>query len=193
MIVIGGSLGGSDALGVILSALPADFPLPIAVVIHRHKESVGLLAPQVQKSSALPVHEVVDKEPILPGHVYLCPADYHLLIDDGYFSLSVDDLVFFARPSVDVLFESAAETLGPRAIAVVLSGAGSDGSRVVAKLLQHGSRLLIQDPETAAAKWMPAASLAAAPSALILPLEKIAPELVRLAGSPPFAPAKPSL
>ncbi len=118
MIVIGGSLGGCDALREILTHLPADFDLPIAVVLHRHRESNDLLVPVVQRNCLLPVAEAEDKEPIKAGQVYLCPADYHLLIDNSCFALSTDEAVNFARPSVDVLFESAAEWQRQNVVAV---------------------------------------------------------------------------
>jgi two-component system, chemotaxis family, protein-glutamate methylesterase/glutaminase len=185
MIVIGGSLGGSFAVGRILAGLPPDFAEPIAVVLHRHKESEGIIVPILQRECRLTVSEAEDKEPILPGHVYLCPADYHLMVDDGCFCLSTDDLVSFARPSIDVLFESAAEWHGPSATAIVLSGSGADGSAGARRITERGGRVLVQDPRTAEGRWMPEAAIAASPHCRVLSLELIAPELLRTSGSRP--------
>ena len=179
MIVIGGSLGGSAALNRILARLPPGFSQPIAVVLHRHRDSEDLITPVLQRATTLPVDEAEDKEPILPGRVYLCPADYHLLVDEGCFTLSMDDLVSFARPSVDVLFESAAEWLGPDAIAVVLSGAGTDGSAGARAILARGGRVLVQDPRSAEGPWMPTAA-ASHPGSRVMTLEEIAAELVSM-------------
>lgn len=181
MIVIGGSLGGCNALSEILSRLPTSFPLPIAVALHRHRESEGMVVPVLQRTCVLPVSEVEDKEPIQTGRVYLCPSDYHLLIDDGCFSLSTDDLVNFARPSIDVLFESAAEWKREKLIAVLLTGSGSDGARGVHRVQECGGTILIQDPKTAEGPWMPTAAIAATESPLILTLPEIATSLIEFA------------
>lgn len=180
MIVIGGSLGGCEALREILTRLPATFPIPIAVVLHRHRDSDGLLLPAVQQDSALPVVEVEDKDPITPGRVYLCPPDYHLLIDNGYFALSTDEAVNFARPSIDVMFESAAEWFGPRVIAIVLTGSGSDGAKGARYVEDRGGAVWIQDPKEAEGLWMPTATIAATKAPRILPLVQIASALAAL-------------
>jgi two-component system chemotaxis response regulator CheB len=190
MIVIGGSLGGCEALREILIRLPPAFPLPIAVVLHRHRDSDGILLQALQSSSALPVVEVEDKDQIKGGHVYLCPPDYNLLIDNGYFALSTDEAVSFARPSIDVMFESAAEWLGRRVIAVVLTGSGSDGAKGARRVEAHGGIVLIQDPKTADGLWMPTAAIATTKTARVLTLGQIAAELISLSTRPlPSAPA----
>jgi two-component system chemotaxis response regulator CheB len=181
MIVIGGSLGGCDALGRVLWRLPKDFSLPIAVVLHRHKESHAMLVPVVQRSSHLPVSEVEDQDPIEPGHVYLCPPDYHLLFDNGRFSLAADDLVNFARPSVDVLFESAAEWYREKAVAVILSGAGADGAAGAKKVKDRGGLVIVQDPDTAEGLWMPTAAITATATRHVLSLEKVGDAIAKLA------------
>ena len=109
MIVMGASLGGLKAVQTLLSGLPPSFPLPIVLALHRHKEGDDLLRHSLQRHTALRVIEVMDKEPIQPAHVYLGPPDYHLLVEQDCFSLSADEPVQFARPSIDVLFESAAD------------------------------------------------------------------------------------
>lgn len=180
MIVIGGSLGGFAALGRVLSRLPSDFSLPIAVVLHRHRDSDELLLPALRRACPLPVSEVVDKEPVAFGHVYLCPADYHLMLDGSVFMLSTDDLVSYARPSVDVLFESAAEWRGDKVSAVILSGAGSDGAVGARRVEDRGGRVFVQDPATAEGPWMPLAATAATRHAAVLSLEEIALRLAAL-------------
>jgi two-component system chemotaxis response regulator CheB len=188
MIVVGGSLGGSAALREILRRLPADFPLPIAVVLHRHRDSEALLVAMLQRGCPLPVCEADDKEPIEGGRVYLAPADYHLLIEQDSFCLSTDDLVNFARPSVDALFESAAEWRHRGVVAVVLSGSGSDGARGARRVEERGGTVLVQDPAAAEGLWMPSAAIAATRQARVLNLQGIAEELVRIGTVPPRRP-----
>jgi two-component system chemotaxis response regulator CheB len=185
MIVFGGSLGGNAALHEILRRLPPDYPLPIAVVLHRHKESEALLAAVLQRGCALPIGEADDKEPIDAGRVYLAPADYHLLIDRDCFALSTDDLVNFARPSVDVLFASAAEWRQRGVVAVILSGSGSDGASGARRVEECGGNVLVQDPKTAEAPWMPNAAIAATRNPRVLDLAGIADALLKVAAPRP--------
>ena len=121
LIAIGTSWGGLNALEIMLSGLPKNFPLPIVVVQHRHKSSDRTLSDLLNNHSNLPVVEVEDKDAIAPGYVYLAPANYHLLVEPGIFSLSTDDPVCYARPSIDVLFESAADAYGASVIGVIRS------------------------------------------------------------------------
>jgi two-component system, chemotaxis family, protein-glutamate methylesterase/glutaminase len=127
LIAIGASAGGLTAVCTIIRRLPADFEIPIAIVQHRAKES-HLLATLLQDCTQLRVLEVEDKQPVEPNSVYVAPPDYHLLIDQGTFALSTDDLVLYSRPSIDVFFDSAADAYGAGVIGVVLTGANSDGS-----------------------------------------------------------------
>lgn len=182
MIAIGGSLGGCEALCAIMRGIPQGFPLPIAVTLHRHPDSTGMLAPIVQRHSILPVFEVEDKMPIEPGKVYLAPPDYHLLIDRGRFSLSIDELVNFARPSIDVFFDSALDWNGRALIAVVLSGASSDGAAGARKIKQAGGTVLVQRTEHSPGNWMPQAALQATNTPHHLSLDEIADFLVKVAG-----------
>lgn len=159
-VVMGGSAGALDALSQILPELPEGYPLPIFIVVHvpPHKES--LLADVLQNKCRLSVREAEDKEPILPGTVYLAPPDYHLLIEDGgYLSLSADEAVLFSRPSIDVLFESAADVYGPGLIGIVLSGANNDGALGLKAVAEEGGQALVQRPEDAMAKMMPEEAL----------------------------------
>mgnify|MGYP003527863062 CR=1 FL=1 len=128
LVVMGASLGGLAALPVVLGALPADFPLPIVVAQHRSAVSgFSALATVMQRGCSLVLREVFDKDRLLAGHVYLAPADYHVLVDGVCLALSTEARVQYARPSIDVLFLSAAESFGARTIAVILTGANRDG------------------------------------------------------------------
>jgi two-component system chemotaxis response regulator CheB len=185
MIVVGGSLGGFAALREILIRLPASFGLPLVVALHRHRESGELLVPALQRDCRLPVREAEDKEPIRPGNVYVAPADYHLLIDRDSLALSTDELVNFARPSIDVLFESAAESKNREVVAVVLTGSGSDGARGARRVEDMGGLVIVQDPTTAEGSWMPAAAIGATRRPQVFVLADIADGLVKIAA--PFS------
>ena len=180
VVGIGTSWGGLAAMSKLLGELPADFSLPVVVVQHRSKDSDRLLAELLQDATELKVSEVEDKEPLVPGTVYIAPADYHVLIDDGYLSLTVEEPVRFSRPSIDVMFSSAADTYGSGAIGVVLTGANEDGARGLSDIVKKGGRALVQDPRTAEIPIMPDAALKAVPSAEVLTLEALAPRLIEL-------------
>jgi two-component system, chemotaxis family, protein-glutamate methylesterase/glutaminase len=180
LIVIGCSLGGMRALSIILGALPADFTPPIAIVQHRHKLSAEGLPSYLRQQSKLPVVDVDDKQWIRQGQVYLAPADYHLLVEKGAFSLSVDQAVSFSRPSIDVLFESAADAYRDKLAGVVLTGANADGALGVRRIKQQGGFVIVQDPSTAEAPAMPQAAIDSVRVDRILPLERIGPFLVEL-------------
>ena len=180
LIAIGCSLGGMHALQQILPAFPSDFPVPIAIVQHRHKRSNEALPSLLRKSTKLCLVDVDDKLFIKPGCVYLAPADYHLLVEKGEFSLSVDDAVAFSRPSIDVMFESAADAYGKGVVGVVLTGSNSDGARGAARVKKRGGFLVVQDPKSAEAPEMPQAAITAAEVDRILPLDLIGPFLVEL-------------
>jgi two-component system chemotaxis response regulator CheB len=183
MIVIGASLGGMKALRTILRSLPPAFPDAIAVVLHRHRDADESLVHFLSQESSLPVSEAVDKEPICSGRVYLAPPDYHLLVEPAYFSLSTDDPVQYARPSIDVLFESAADIFGPAAIAVVLTGANQDGAQGAMRIQAQGGLVVVQDPATAESPIMPRAAWEATGTGYVCPLEKMGALLLKLAGS----------
>lgn len=187
MIVIGASLGGTTALREILRGLAANFPLPIAVVLHRHRDSDGALLDVLRKDCRIPLREACDKDRVEPG-VTLAPSDYHLMIDGGHYSLSVDEPVQFARPSIDVLFESAADACAERTIAVILTGANQDGARGAAKIRERGGTVIVQDPATAESPTMPAAAIELAGADHIVPLQEIAGLLERLAAARPPPP-----
>jgi len=134
--------------------------------------------------------EAEDKEPIVLGNIYLAPADYHLLVEPGHFALSVEPAVNYARPSVDELFESAADSYGREVIGVILTGMNTDGARGLAAIKRHGGRTVVQDPRTAQQRSMPDAAIAAGRVDHVLPLPEIAPLLARLCArpAPPLRP-----
>ncbi|BCL33634.1 putative chemotaxis protein-glutamate methylesterase [Nostoc sp. MS1] len=177
---MGTSLGGLSALQTVLGNLPADFPLPVAIVQHRHKNSDDTLRGMIQEYTSLPVREVEDKDEISPGKVYLAPADYHLLVEPGFFALSTDEPVSYARPSIDVLFDSAADIYGAQVIGVILTGANQDGMQGLKKIKAQGGKTIVQEPSTAASSIMPAAAISAVAVDWILSLPDIAPLLVNL-------------
>jgi len=174
LVVVGVSSGGLHALQTLLAGLPGDFPWPLAVVQHRTLDADDTLARLLQTRTVLPVTDVLDKEPIQPGHVYLAPPDYHLLVEAGWFALSKDAPVSYSRPSIDVLFESAADVYGAGVIGVVLTGASADGARGAARIKACGGCVVVQDPDTAECSVMPCAALAATAVDGVLKLEAIA-------------------
>jgi two-component system, chemotaxis family, protein-glutamate methylesterase/glutaminase len=163
----------------IIRVLPAEFEIPIAIVQHRAKES-HLLAALLQDCTQLRVLEVDDKQPVEPHSVYVAPPDYHLLIDQGTFALSTDDLVLYSRPSIDVFFDSAADAYGAGLIGVVLTGANTDGSKGLRKIVARGGQAVVQDPATAEVDVMPASAKEMVPRARVATLEGIAEHLIRL-------------
>lgn len=184
--VLGVSAGGMHALKTILSALPATFSLGIAIVHHSSPTSDGYLAEHLNCCSMIKVKEAEDKEALSRGTAYLAPADYHLLIEpDKSFSLSVDDKVNFSRPSIDLLFESAAEAFGEALIAVVLTGANADGAQGLKAVKRHGGLAVVQNPATAEASRMPQAAIDATSVDHIVDLERIALLLRRLSNGEP--------
>jgi two-component system chemotaxis response regulator CheB len=183
LIVIGCSMGGMHALQTIFGAFPKDFPLPIAVVQHRYRTSNEGLPAFLRRHTKLHVVDTTDKEWVKPGTVYLAPANYHLLVERGELSLSVDEAVAYSRPSIDVLFESAADAYPGAVIAVVLTGANADGARGAARIKSRGGFVVVQDPATAESPAMPQAAIDATRVDRILPLDRIGPFLIELCRS----------
>jgi two-component system, chemotaxis family, protein-glutamate methylesterase/glutaminase len=192
LIVVGASWGGLHAVGEILAALPADTEAAVVVAQHRQADTVeGGLAGLLQLRATLPVKDVDDKAPIERGQVYLAPPDYHLLIQRGYFSLSKDDHIHHARPSIDVLFESAADAYGERVVGVILTGANADGAHGLAEVKRRGGVAVVQDPGTAERREMPAAALARTAADAVLPLAEIGPFLYGLVCPPTASRVEP--
>lgn len=177
LVVIGASSGGLSALQVLLPGLGEKFPCPLVIAQHRGRDAGNGLREFMQKSCPLPIEEPEDKAPIEPGHVYLAPRDYHLLVEKGHFALSTDAPVWYARPSINVLFESAADAYAELAVGIILSGANADGARGLAAIKARGGRALVEEPATAAYPAMPEAALAATTVDHVLPLSEIAPFL----------------
>jgi two-component system chemotaxis response regulator CheB len=180
VVAIGTSWGGLAALTTLLGALPADFGTPVVVVQHRSNDSERLLGQLLQDATDLRVCEIEDKDELTPGTVHLAPANYHVLIEEGYVSLTIEEPVRFSRPSIDVMLTSAADTYRSTAIGVVLTGANEDGARGLAHIVKRGGRALVQDPKTAEIPIMPAAAIRAVPTAEVLPLEKLVSRLIEL-------------
>jgi two-component system, chemotaxis family, protein-glutamate methylesterase/glutaminase len=181
LVVIGASWGGLDALERVLGALPPDFPTPIAVAQHRSPDGASAgLARLLGSHSALPVLDVEDKMPIEPGQAYLAPPDYHLYVEPDGFSLSVDDAVLYSRPSIDVLFESAADVYRNRLIGIILTGANEDGAHGIAAVKRLGGYTIVQNPAEAERPEMPRAALRAVEPHKVLSLAAMPGALVDL-------------
>jgi two-component system, chemotaxis family, protein-glutamate methylesterase/glutaminase len=174
LICIGASWGGLDAVGRVLSDLPDEVDVPVVVAQHRHVTSTrGALAELLHLRVSRPVQDAEDKMPIEPRNVYLAPPDYHLLVQHGSFALSTDERVQFARPSIDVLFESAAFAYGAGVIGIILTGANEDGAAGLAAVKRRGGVAVIQDPRGALRRTMPEAAIAATAADAVLPLDEI--------------------
>ncbi|MBI1276052.1 chemotaxis protein CheB [bacterium] len=173
-VVIGASAGAVDVLSQLLPKLPKDFPCPVMVVVHIPPDKRSILAELFRDKCKVSVKEAEDKEPIRSGTVYFAPPDYHLLVEpDKRVSLSTEEPVLFSRPSIDVLFETAADAYGPGLTAIVLTGANEDGAHGARTVEEAGGRVLVQKPELAFASAMPEAALKACRHALALSLEDI--------------------
>jgi two-component system chemotaxis response regulator CheB len=180
IVTIGTSLGGFEALRVLLGGLPKDFPLPVAVVQHRSYEDCEAFAPLLAGHTQLPVIEVEDKQEIREGQIYLGPPNYHLLVERSHFALSADEPVMHARPAIDVFFETAADAFGAGVVGVLLTGMSRDGSAGLRKIKARGGFAVVQDPKTAEGAWMPQAAISSVLVDQVLRLEDIASLLVEL-------------
>ncbi len=174
VIAIGASWGGLEAVGKLLEGVPVELEQTIVVALHRAPDSArGVLEWLLQRHIGRPVTEPDDKEELGRGHVYVAPANYHLLVEGRRFALSVDERVQYARPSIDVLFESVSEAYRERAIGIVLTGTNQDGARGLASIKARGGVAVVQDPRTAERPQMPEAAIAAARADAVLPVEEI--------------------
>jgi two-component system chemotaxis response regulator CheB len=179
-VVIGASAGAVEALSVLLPALTARCQATVLIVVHQPRDRPSLLVELFEPRCVLPVREAFDKEPVQAGTVYFAPPDYHLLVEQGpQLALSVDELVQFSRPSIDVLFESAADVYGKRLMGVILTGANEDGAAGLKAIRRAGGMALVQEPASAQVPFMPAAAIKADPGCQILSLD----QLVDLFGS----------
>ncbi len=156
LVVIGGSAGSLDVILKILAVLPGVLPVPVVIVLHRKNSNDTLLTDLLSTKTRLRVKEVEEKEPLRPGHLYIAPADYHLLIEKDYtFSLDDSEKINYSRPSIDATFETAADVYGFSLIAILLSGANTDGVEGLKKIKQSGGLTIVQEPESAEVSYMP--------------------------------------
>jgi two-component system, chemotaxis family, protein-glutamate methylesterase/glutaminase len=174
LICIGASWGGLAAVSRILADIPSDLEQAIVIAQHRHPDSLASTLPELLALQiARPVRDIDDKLPIEPSQVYVTPPDYHVLVERGSFALSLEERVQFARPSIDVLFESAADAYRDRVIGVILTGANEDGAAGLRRIKDRGGVAIVQDPRQALRRAMPEAAIAATVADAILPLEEI--------------------
>jgi two-component system, chemotaxis family, protein-glutamate methylesterase/glutaminase len=184
VVAVGASWGGLHAIETVLGALPADFGAAVVIAQHRQDDGRdGALEHLLDERCAIPVCEGEDKQALTPGRVVVAPAGYHLLVEAGALSLSVDAPLHFSRPSIDVLLGSAADAYGDRAAGVVLTGANADGAVGLARIAARGGTTIVQNPQTAERREMPDAALWSTPEARVLELEQIGPALVELAAA----------
>ncbi|MDN3586615.1 chemotaxis protein CheB [Pedobacter aquatilis] len=159
-LVIGGSAGSLDVLLEIFPLLDGNLSLPIILVTHRKSGSDSLLSDLLQSRTILKVHEIEEKQEILPGHVYIAPADYHLLIEQNHtFSLDYSEKINYSRPSIDVTFQSAAEVFKQKLVCILLSGSNADGVNGLKIVNNFGGLVVIQNPKTAIMPYMPQQAL----------------------------------
>jgi two-component system chemotaxis response regulator CheB len=160
LVIIGGSAGSLDVLLSVVAQLRPDLPVPVLVVVHRKQDNDNLMESLLSNKSTLPVKEAEDKEPLLPGNIYIAPADYHLLIEkNNSIALDASEKINFSRPSIDVSFQSAAEVCGDKLICILLSGANADGTEGLTVAKQAGALLIVQDPLSAEVSFMPLQAL----------------------------------
>jgi len=180
-IVVGASAGGVEALLKIFKSLRRGFSLPIIAVLHLPDERRSLLAEVFASHLAIPVKEADDKESIVPGTLYFAAPGYHLSVEaDRTLSFSQEERVYHSRPSIDILFESAADAYDARLAGVLLTGANNDGAKGMARIKEYGGLTVVQDPAQALARTMPDAALALLTPDFLLPLPDIGLLLVEL-------------
>lgn len=188
LVVVGCSWGGLEAVSAVLDTIPGTADFAMVVAQHRGAAPSGLVSLWGRHTS-WPVVEPDDKQPILTRHVFVAPPGYHLLVEGSHLALSTDAPHNHSRPSIDVLFESAAQAWGHRVVALVLTGSNADGAAGAAEVAARGGRVVVQDPAEAPHPEMPRAALEAVPRAAVLPLAEIGAHLGRLvpseAGSTP--------
>ena len=184
LVAVGASWGGLNAIETLLGCLPPDYGAAVVIAQHRQDDGRdGALEHLLDARCALDVYEGEDKQALAPGAVVVAPAGYHLLVERGSVSLSVDEPLHFSRPSIDVLLGSAADAYGDRSAGVVLTGANADGAVGLARIAARGGTTIVQNPQTAERREMPEAALWATPEARVLELAEIGPALVELAAT----------
>ena len=174
IVCIGASWGGLRAVRQLLGDIPEAVDQPIVIAQHRHRDGrEGGLPEVMAQYTRRTVTDAEDKQPIERNHIYFAPADYHLLVERGSFALSLEGRVHYARPSIDVLFESAADAYGPGVIGVILTGSNEDGATGLARIKERGGVALVQEPTEAERPAMPEAAIAATVADAVLPLDEI--------------------
>jgi two-component system, chemotaxis family, protein-glutamate methylesterase/glutaminase len=185
-VVVGGSAGGVDALCTLLPAVPNTLRVPILTVLHLPRHRPSLLAEIFTDKCCRPVREPLDKDPVEAGVVYVAPPDYHMLVDVGpQIALSADEPINFSRPSIDVLFESAADFYGERLLGIILTGANEDGAEGLAAVHREGGVTVVQKPDDAQSPYMLVAALKRTPADFVCSLDEIANLLRALVPAPP--------
>lgn len=173
-VVIGSSAGGVEAISVILGALRRATRAPIVIVVHLPSAKDSQLVPLLQSRCRCPLSEIEDKQSLELGHIYLAPSDYHVLVEDeSSLALSSDEPVNYSRPSIDVLFETAAEVFAEHTLGIILTGANKDGAHGLCEIMRAGGIGLVQHPGEAHCRAMPEAALAACPAARAMSLQEI--------------------
>ncbi|MCG8535347.1 MAG: chemotaxis protein CheB [Pseudomonadales bacterium] len=180
LVVIGASSGGLDALITLLKALPREYRIPTVAVLHQRPNRISGVAEMLDNFTHMKVVEPEDKQPIEEGFVYVAPPNYHLFIEqEKVFSFSLDAPLNYSRPSIDMLFESAASAYGPGLVGCVLTGANSDGALGAETIKKKGGQVLVQSPKEAAVDVMPLAAIKATQVDEVLTLDELA---IRLSG-----------
>ncbi|MEA2511191.1 MAG: two-component system, chemotaxis family, protein-glutamate methylesterase/glutaminase, partial [Thermomicrobiales bacterium] len=173
VVVVGASAGGIQALLAMVQGLPADFPAAVFVVVHTTPHTPSVLPRLLERAGQLPAGHARHGEAIVGGRIYVAPPDYHTLVEPGHFALSTDAPVRYSRPSIDVTFSSAADSYAHRTVGVVLTGANADGADGLRRISDRGGLALVQDPDSAESRLMPAAAQRAVPRARVMSLEGI--------------------
>jgi two-component system chemotaxis response regulator CheB len=186
IVAIGASTGGPNALAEVIPRISAGFPVPIVIVQHMPAVFTQLLAQRLSSQSSIPVHEAADREKLVPGHAWIAPGGFHMVLAGGtdgvQIRLAKTPPENFCRPAVDVLFRSVAQVYGAKALAVVLTGMGSDGLLGSRSIRQAGGDVILQDEDSSVVWGMPGSIYAAGVSDQVYPLSQIAPQISRLAG-----------
>lgn len=161
LLAIGGSAGSLDVILKLLPALHTNLPFPIIIIVHRKSTFDSALIDLLASRTRLPLKEADDKDILAPGHIYIAPADYHLLVEkDGTLSLDFSEKVNYSRPSIDVTFETAAEAYKTKLVCILLSGANSDGTEGLKVVKKYGGKVIVQNPLTAKSAYMPEHTIA---------------------------------
>ena len=184
IVVVGTSSGGLETLRILMAALPADFPAPICLVMHIAPQAPGVLAEILARCGPLPTHTARNGDRLRPGHIYVAPPDFHLVVEPGTLRVTKGPRENRFRPAIDPLFRSAAQVFGPNAFGVLLTGSLDDGSAGLWAIKQLGGTAIVQDPDDALFPQMPLNAIEHVKVDHVVPASEIAPLLVRLTSQP---------